>query len=532
MINGTERKQLRCAIYTRKSTNENLDMDFNTLDAQREAGEIFVKAQAHQGWTVLPDRYDDGGFTGGNMERPAVQRLLKDIDDGKMDCVVVYKVDRLSRSLLDFARLMETFEQKGISFVSTTQQFNTATPIGRLTLHLLLSFAQFEREMISERTRDKMAAARRRGKWVGGPPVLGYRIDRVLRKLEVIPEEAEQVKTIFEIYLRMRSMRAVMQQVDAFGWRKKRYETKTGKWTGGGRFDENTIHRILRNRTYTGCVVYKGEVHDGEHDAIVDAETFERVQSLIDSKRCGRGPRRQRNFDYILQGVLYCACEGSMTTVNGTGRNGTVHRYYRCYKQTRGPGCTCTHPRVPAVDIEPVIIDRIREVCADPAVRTAVARRLQWGKEQSGRAIALERDVIQKRIDELGKEGQDLLTFVRESGGKAGATVSDRLTKLELALDEERLRAGELDNRLRGLSAAVGRVQSALNLLANFSEVWEVLVPEERCDLVKLLIERIDVDVPAGELKITLHDLADGMPELSEINPAPTPVLAEGAIAP
>lgn len=519
MKNGSDNKPLRCAIYTRKSTSENLDMDFNTLDAQRDAGEIFVKAQVHQGWEVLPTRYDDGGFTGGNMDRPALKRLLKDIDDGHVDCVVVYKVDRLSRSLLDFARMMEVFEQKGISFVSTTQQFNTATPIGRLTLHLLLSFAQFEREMISERTRDKMAAARRRGKWVGGPPVLGYRIDRVLRKLEVIPEEAEQVKAIFEMYLRMRSVRAVAEQVDAFGWRKKKYETKTGKTSGGGRVDRNTIHRILRNRTYTGCVVYKGEIHEGEHDAIIDVETFEKVQSIIDSKRNGQGPRRQRNFENILQGVLYCACNEKMTSATGRSRSGTVYRYYRCYGQMKGPATECEHPRVPAGEVEQVIIDKIREVCADPTVRGEVAKRLQWGKEQSGRAIALERDVIQKKIDELGKEAASLLTFVRESGGKAGSTVSDQLAKVELELDEQRLKANELDDRLRGLSAAVGRVQSALDLLSNFSEVWDVLVAEERCDLVKLLIERVDVNVPEGELHITLHDLTDELPPLPDVFP-------------
>ncbi len=520
MKNGSDHKPLRCAIYTRKSTSENLDMDFNTLDAQRDAGEIFVKAQVHQGWEVLPTRYDDGGFTGGNMDRPALQRLLKDIDDGQIDCVVVYKVDRLSRSLLDFARMMEVFEQKGISFVSTTQQFNTATPIGRLTLHLLLSFAQFEREMISERTRDKMAAARRRGKWVGGPPVLGYRIDRVLRKLEVIPEEATQVKALFDMYLRMRSVRAVTEQADAFGWRKKSYETKAGKTVGGGPLDRNTVHRILRNRAYTGCVVYKGEVHEGEHAAIIDPATFEQAQAILDSKRNGQGPRRQRNFENILQGVLYCSCAEKMTSATGRSRNGTVHRYYRCYGQMKGPATQCDHPRVPAGDIEPFIVDRIRELCAAPTVRGEVSKRLQWGKEQSGRAIVIEREVIQKKIDALSDEAQSLLTFVRESGGKAGSTVSDQLAKVELQLDDHRLKANALDDRLRGLSAAVGRVQSALDLLSNFSEVWEVLVPEERCDLVKLLIDRIDVDVPKGELKITLHDLADDLPELPDVFPA------------
>ena len=183
-------KRVRCAIYTRKSTSENLDMDFNTLDAQREAAELFIRSQASEGWVVLPDRYDDGGFTGANMERPGLQRLIEDIDAGKVDCVVVYKVDRLSRSLLDFARLIELFDDKGISFVSTTQQFNTATSLGRLVLNILLSFAQFEREMISERTRDKMGAARRKGKWVGGPPVLGYDVDRERRRLVVRPSRS------------------------------------------------------------------------------------------------------------------------------------------------------------------------------------------------------------------------------------------------------------------------------------------------------------------------------------------------------
>jgi site-specific DNA recombinase len=190
-------RQVRCVIYTRKSTAEGLDQEFNTLDAQREAAESYIASQRQQGWICLPDRYDDGGYTGGNMERPAMKQLLADIEDGKVDCVVVYKVDRLSRSLLDFARIMEVFEQHNVSFVSITQQFNTATSMGRLILNVLLSFAQFEREMIAERTRDKMAAARRKGKWLGGTPVLGYDVDPQTRRLIVNPEEAARVRDIF-----------------------------------------------------------------------------------------------------------------------------------------------------------------------------------------------------------------------------------------------------------------------------------------------------------------------------------------------
>src|SRR6476661_1106197 len=212
---GTENRVIRCAIYTRKTTEEGLQQDFNTLDAQRESGEACIAAQKHEGWVCLPDRYDDGGFTGGNLDRPAVQRLMKDIEAGKIDCVVVYKVDRLSRSLMDFARMMQVFEKHKISFVSVTQQFNTTHSMGRLTLNILLSFAQFEREIISERTRDKIAAARRKGKWSGGRPILGYDVQSSPSgaKLIVNEEEAKQVRSIFELYLKHQGLIPTVQEL-------------------------------------------------------------------------------------------------------------------------------------------------------------------------------------------------------------------------------------------------------------------------------------------------------------------------------
>src|SRR4051812_368138 len=211
-------KILRCAIYTRKSTEEGLEQEFNSLDAQRESGEAYIRSQVGEGWTLLPDRYDDGGFTGGNMDRPALKRLMADIEAGKVDAVVVYKVDRLSRSLLDFAQMMQRFEKAKVSFVSVTQQFNTASSMGRLVLNVLLSFAQFEREIISERTRDKIAAPRRRGKWAGGHPILGYDVDPNRFKLLVNPEEAERVRAIFALYLEHESLLAVVQDLDRRGW--------------------------------------------------------------------------------------------------------------------------------------------------------------------------------------------------------------------------------------------------------------------------------------------------------------------------
>src|SRR5580700_37908 len=224
---------IRCAVYTRKSTEEGLEQEFNSLDAQREAGEAYIRSQQHEGWACLPERYDDGGFTGGNMDRPGLRRLLADIAAKKVDTVVVYKVDRLSRSLLDFAKMMESFDAQQVSFVSLTQQINTGTSMGRLILNVLLSFAQFEREIIGERTRDKIAATRRKGKWAGGMPLLGYDVDPDSKKLKINEAEAEQVRAIFGLYLEHESLLPVVQELDRRGWTNKRWQTRKGGERGG-----------------------------------------------------------------------------------------------------------------------------------------------------------------------------------------------------------------------------------------------------------------------------------------------------------
>src|SRR5262245_20278691 len=258
-----QRRPVRCAIYTRKSTEEGLQQEFNSLDAQRESAEAYIAAQKHEGWVCLPDRYDDGGFTGGNLDRPAVQRLMKDIEAGKIDCVVVYKVDRLSRSLMDFARMMETFDKHGVSFVSVTQQFNTTHSMGRLTLNILLSFAQFEREIIGERIRDKLAAQCRKGKWIGGVPVLGYDVDRSgpSPKLIINAAEASRVREIFQIYLERSSMDAVVKEMTARGWVNKEWRTLRNLPKGGRPFDKCALHALLKNPVYAGMVKHKTELY-------------------------------------------------------------------------------------------------------------------------------------------------------------------------------------------------------------------------------------------------------------------------------
>ena len=280
---------LRCAIYTRKSTEEGLQQEFNTLDAQREAAEAYIRSQLHAGWSALAERYDDGGFTGANLERPALRRLLADIEAGKIDCVLVYKVDRLSRSLLDFARLMEVFERRKVSLVSITQPLNTTGSMGRLTLNILLSFAEFERQMIADRTRDKMAAARRKGKWVGGKPVLGYDVAKTGGKLVVNVEEARQVQSIFALYLQHRSLEAVLAETQARRWTTKRWRTRDGHEHLSRSFTKPILLRLLRNVVYLGTVSHEGALYPGEQEAIVEQTIWERVQEVLakEQKGCG-----------------------------------------------------------------------------------------------------------------------------------------------------------------------------------------------------------------------------------------------------
>jgi len=302
----------RCAIYTRKSSDEGLQQEFNSLDAQREAAEAYIASQKAEGWVCLPDRYDDGGFTGGNMERPGLQRLIRDIDAGKVDCVVVYKVDRLSRSLMDFAKIVEVFERQNVSFVSVTQHFNTTNSMGRLTLNILLSFAQFEREIIGERIRDKIAASRQRGKWTGGTPILGYDVDRSNGgpHLAINPEEASRVCQIFELYLELGSLLPVVTELERRDWRNKAWTTRDGRTRGGLPFDKCRLYNLLTNVLYLGKVRHKDQVYAGEHEPIVSDALFARAQQQL--QRNGRnGTVEHRNrHGALLRGLLYCkACD-------------------------------------------------------------------------------------------------------------------------------------------------------------------------------------------------------------------------------
>lgn len=346
--NGAVPKPVRCAIYTRKSTDEGLGQDFNSLDAQRESAEAYILSQRHEGWTVLPTRYSDGGYTGANLERPGVRQLLADIEAGKIDCVLVYKVDRLSRSLIDFAKMMELFEKRGVCFVSVTQQFNTNTPLGRLTLNILLSFAQFEREIISERTRDKHVAARKKGKWTGGHLILGYDLDPRASRLVVNPVEAEQVRSMFEWYLGGESIIGIAAKAHERGWRNKQWTTREGKPYSGHALRRTHLYNLLANPLYSGRVQVGDELYPGEHDAIIDVQTFELVQARLKQNSTATGAPHRTRMESLLRGLIYCSCCGSGMYQTYASSKERRYRYYACSRAQQKNGDQCTTRSVSA----------------------------------------------------------------------------------------------------------------------------------------------------------------------------------------
>jgi len=325
-------KPVRCAIYTRKSTEHGLELEFNSLHAQRDACEAYIKSQASQGWKALPQHYDDPAYSGGNLDRPALQQLLKDIDAGRIDVIVVYKIDRLTRSLADFAKLVEAFDAKSISFVAVTQQFNTTTSMGRLTLNVLLSFAQFERELSSERVRDKVAASRRKGKWTGGTVPLGY--DARDKKLVVNKAEAETVRYIFQRYLEVQSFGKLVEDLDKKGIVTKRRNTKVHKFNGGIPFTYGPLAHFLKNRLYIGETGHKDKWFPGEHTAIVDRKTFDQVQQLLASKSIGRKAKRFAS-EALLMSKLYDSSGNRMSPSFST-KNGVRYRFYISSALLRG----------------------------------------------------------------------------------------------------------------------------------------------------------------------------------------------------
>jgi DNA invertase Pin-like site-specific DNA recombinase len=357
-------RKLRCAVYTRKSSEEGLDMEFNSLEAQREACEAYIVSQRAEGWTLVPDRYDDGGISGGTLERPALKRLLADIEAGKLDIVLVYKIDRLSRSMLDFLKLVETFDGRDVTFVSITQSFDTRSPMGRLMLNVLLSFGQFEREVTGERIRDKVAASRKKGKWMGGWTPLGYEVRD--RKLIIHEADAEQVRGIFKRFLVLKSATLLARELVLKG--------ATNRY--GHILDKGVLYKLLNNRVYIGEAVHKGTSYPGEHQAIIDRKLWDQVHDLVKASPRKRAAGARTQTPAILKGLLF-GPDGAAMSPTHTRKGGKLYRYYISQSVIKRGTDACPVRQVPAAEIERIVIEQIRSLLLSPEVIVAIWRAAQ-----------------------------------------------------------------------------------------------------------------------------------------------------------
>ncbi|NGZ05137.1 MAG: recombinase family protein [Magnetococcales bacterium] len=434
--------KVRCAVYTRKSTDEGLDQEFNSLDSQREACLAYITSQKAEGWMPVADRYDDPAYSGGTLNRPALQRLMGDIDAGKVDCVVTYKLDRFSRSLADFTRLMEVFEKRSVTFVSVTQSFNTTTSMGRLTLNILLSFAQFERETTADRIRDKYAASRQKGIWMGGIPPLGY--DARNRELVVNAVEADQVRHIFRRFAECGSPTQVVKNLRASGISNKSWTTAEGICRKGQPIHKAALYRILKNPVYIGEVVYREVSYPGKHQPIVDRELWDRVHGLIAEHNRPNSTLPRGQTPFPLKGLVRCGhCDVAMKPTHSSKNGQVQYRYYICINAARTSHDQCALPSVPAAELERLVLNRVRGLLKSPEV---VARAIH--KVRKADPEMDEREIV------------GLLSCLDPIWEELFPLEQNRL--LKLLVDKLVVSAGGIDLRLRvaGLGALVDELTS------------------------------------------------------------------------
>ncbi|MEW5874923.1 MAG: recombinase family protein [Candidatus Zixiibacteriota bacterium] len=495
---------VRCALYCRLSVSDGNENGFSSIVSQREACEAFVASQRAEGWVQVNERFEDDGYSGGTIERPALKRLLAAIDAGEIDCVVVYKIDRLSRSLLDFVRLLEIFEAKGVSFAAVSQQISTTSSAGRLMLNVLMSFAQFEREIISERTSDKMCAARRKGKWLGGPPILGYDLDREKHRLIVNPDEAEMVNALFRLYLQHQSSLQVAQILNRRAWSTKSWVMKNGRTKSGTPWNKNRVLAHLTNVTYTGKVLHKGEVYDGEHEGIIPQETFDQVQALVYANGYGCGAAVRNKHGALLKGLLRCGRCGAAMAHTYTNKKGTLYRYYQCVTRAKGGSTACDSPSLAANDVEAFVVKQIRQIGKDPAVVDAVY--VEAVRQQQSQTPALEAE--QRRLQQdRNRRAEEIkrLTDVIADSEVALPSVSDRLGEAEASVMQIDARLRDLRDQLASLRSQTINAEHLRETLAKFDPIWEALHQSERIDLVHQVVDAVVYNPDTSDIQVTLR---------------------------
>ncbi|MCC6673511.1 MAG: recombinase family protein [Planctomycetes bacterium] len=486
---------LRVAVYCRQSVLSH--QEFGSIQAQREAVEAYILSQRAEGWVALPDHYDDGGFSGATTERPAFQRLVADVEAGKIDILATYRIDRVSRSLADFTGFMELLDRHGVGFVSTTQSFDTRTSMGRLTLNILASFSQFERESISERTRDKMSASRRRGMWTGGRPVLGY--DLRDRRLVVNPDEAERVRAIFRLYLETGSLIATAAELERRGWANKTWTTRKATIARGSRFTKTTLSGLLRNPLYLGRTRLGEETFAGAHEPIVDVATFETVQQMLREHRRDGGREVRNRWGALLKGLVRCGVCGSAMAHTFSYKRGRTYRYYVCLRLQNEGAAACPGSRVSAGAIEGLVVERVRAIGGDPAVVQATVEAAAAARAQRTPELVAEQRTLRADRQRLEAERTNLLAAVG-GGGPAVASLTTRLAEVDDRLAAIRARDQAVAAELAVIATGEVDREALARALAEFGPLWDQLVVGERCRLLRLVLETVTYDARTDEL--------------------------------
>lgn len=488
----------RAVVYTRKSTTEGLNREFSSLDNQRERAKAYATSQD---WSLIDTRYDDGGFSGKTTDRPALQRLLADAECRLFDVIVVYKLDRLSRSLCDFVNLHRVLEKRGVEIVSVTEPIDTRTPMGRAFVNILVSFGQMEREQTAERTRDKVSAARRQGKYIGGYLVLGYDRTPEGGHLTVNDDEAEMVREIFRLFLANRSLISTVAELDGRNWTLKKWKTRDGKDFGGGRFDVHSLRRMLGNHIYEGRVLFEGEMYDGEHAAIISPKVFREVQQVLDAGRRDTRPGVANKYGCLLRGLLFCDC-GSPMTHTPTTKGSRVFRYYRCAASMRRGAATCATRAVRAIPIEDFVVAQLRRIGTDPQLQHETFQQAVAQIAAEQRAARVEARRLKRDLGAGKRDLGVLVDTLSRATGSAAAAVQEQLASAQERFSGIETRLAEVLNAIKTLGAQNLNEADIARALASFDPVWDVLLSAEKERVLHLLISAVRYDGATGTLAI------------------------------
>ncbi len=499
------RRTIRCAVYCRVSTDEQAALEYNSLQAQEEICRTYLGMRsrdpaAHETWEHA-QTYVDSGLSGGTLERPALKRLLADVEAGRIDVILIYKIDRLSRSIHQFYRIWEVLEHRGVDLVSATQDLNTSTSQGKLMLNMLLSFGQYERELVGERTRDKIAASRRRGRWTGGTPILGYDIRD--GRLVVNEGEASRVREIFRLYLQNPSLTRVVEELNRRAWTTKCWTRKDGGDRDGRPFDKPSLHRLLVNPLYVGKVRSNGSLHAGEHRAVVDEGTWNRVQTHLRHNGSTGGRDVRNRHGALLKGLIRCANCGCAMTHSFTKKGNVLYRYYVCVNRLKKGAHACPDGKVSAHEAERQVVDRIREIGRDPGLVAEVVRQARLQLDEHQKALDAEQRQLGK---DLKRERASLrrLASGNSRNGDASATAA-RLGAIQQRIETVERRRVTVVRDLESASQQTIDEHQVAAALAAFDSVWEALIPTERVRILGLLVERIAYDGRTGGLGLTLR---------------------------